>query len=323
MEQLIEDLKKYLHDAVNVSVDVRSWKGQSKLPFFLIDSYNFYEISLFKKTCLLMIARENLEIASGVICKNWEQVQKKWDGLCVYVQSSISSYNRKRLIDKYIPFIVPGNQMYLPHFGIDLREHFRKLHARKQKMFSPGTQAVVIYALNRNTSEQLTPAILALKLGYTSMSMSRALDELKAEGIGEVFRKGKERIWCFSSKKALWEQAKRFLRSPVKKRIWLKKKKPKIIAGLSALAQFSMLTAPVTPVFATSIGQWEEWKQLGMEELPFAEDATVELEIWHYDPNLFSKDGVVDPFSLYLSLEENPDERIETALEEMWEKITW
>ena len=93
----------------------------------------------------------------------------------IYVQSILSSFNRKRLIEQHIPFIIPGNQMYLPHFGIDLREHFRKIHSKKQKSFSPGTQTVVIYALLRETDEKLTPSALADKLGYTFMTMTRAL----------------------------------------------------------------------------------------------------------------------------------------------------
>ncbi|EFB40206.1 MULTISPECIES: hypothetical protein [Parachlamydia] len=47
----------------------------------------------------------------------------------------------------------------------------------------------------------------------------------------------------------------------------------------------------------------------------------IELEVWNYDPELFAKDGIVDPFSLYLSLQESKDERVEGALEEMMEKI--
>jgi len=55
--------------------------------------------------------------------------------------------------------------------------------------------------------------------------------------------------------------------------------------------------------------------------LPSSEGALIELEIWQYNPNLFAKDGIVDPFSLYLSLEKVKDERVEAALAHMMEKI--
>ena len=235
--------------------------------------------------------------------KHWDQIQKQWDGPIIYVQSVISSYNRKRLIEQHIPFIVPGNQMYLPHIGIDFREYFRKIHSKQNNTFSPGTQTVVIYSLLRRTHEKLTPSVLAEKLGYTLMTMTRAFHELQAAEIGEFHQEGREKYWTFPDKQALWEQAKGFLRSPVRKRIWLKTDLFKISAGLSALSHFSQLTPPVVPVFAIGAKQWDDCKKSDVEELPTSDEASLELEIWSYNPELFAKNGFVDSFSLYLSLE--------------------
>lgn len=323
MNKLHENLKAYLHDTLNVTIETHPWKNQSSLPFFLIDAYNFFEISLFDQPCLLMIAQESINITPGMIRKHWEQVQKHWDGPIIYVQSILPSFNRKRLIEQHIPFIIPGNQMYLPHFAIDLREHFRKIHSKKQKSFSPGTQTVVIYALLRETDEKLTPSALADRLGYTIMTMTRALDELQAAEIGEFHREGRERYWLFSNKHSLWNLARPFLRSPIKKRVWIKSYQFKILAGLSALSHFSQLAPPFLQVFAVGHNQWEALKQSDLEELPVSEGASSELEIWSYNPELFAKDGVVDPFSLYLCLEASGDERIESALEDMMDKIKW
>ena len=76
----------------------------------------------------------------------------------------------------------------------------------------------------------------------------------------------------------------------------------KLIAGLTALSHLSLLASSEPSVFAISTNQWEIAKLSNLEELPLAEDADAELEIWQYDPYLFAKDGLVDPFSLYLSL---------------------
>ena len=48
-----------------------------------------------------------------------------------------------------------------------------------------------------------------------------------------------------------------------------------------------------------------------------------EIEVWWYPPALFAERGIVDPFSLYLSLKADHDERTEAALEEMMEKFQW
>lgn len=212
--------------------------------------------------------------------------------------------------------------MYLPNFGIDLREHFRKPPSQSIKSFSPATQAVVIFALLHKSVEGLIPSELSKKLGYTQMTMTRALDEFQTINLGEIIKKGKERRWYFRGNKyELWKQARSFMKSPLKYRTWLSKKKSLPMAGLSALAQLSLLNEPSQPVFAISLDQWRALKKSGAKELPSSEGALIELEIWSYDPNLFAKDDIIDPFSLYLSLEENKDERIETALEQMMEKV--
>jgi hypothetical protein len=52
------------------------------------------------------------------------------------------------------------------------------------------------------------------------------------------------------------------------------------------------------------------------------------LEVWKYNPEtlageLQNKTAVVDPLSLYLSLKDSHDERIEMALEQVMEQFIW
>ena len=48
------------------------------------------------------------------------------------------------------------------------------------------------------------------------------------------------------------------------------------------------------------------------------------LEIWKYKPlNIVSDNTVVDPLSLYLSMQDIKDERIEMALDQMLKKYVW
>ena len=53
------------------------------------------------------------------------------------------------------------------------------------------------------------------------------------------------------------------------------------------------------------------------------EEKVIQLELWKYDPNLFAKDGIVDPVSLSMCFEENADERIEGSLEDYLEEYEW
>ena len=50
-------------------------------------------------------------------------------------------------------------------------------------------------------------------------------------------------------------------------------------------------------------------------------DKEIQLEIWHYDSKLFGMKGKIDALSLYLSLKDNADERIQISLTEMMEEF--
>ncbi len=47
------------------------------------------------------------------------------------------------------------------------------------------------------------------------------------------------------------------------------------------------------------------------------------LQIWKYDPTPFVKNNRVDTVSLYLSLKDSPNERVQAGIKEMLEKEQW
>jgi hypothetical protein len=160
------------------------------------------------------------------------------------------------------------------------------------------------------------------------MTMSRAFDELENVGVGEHSVKGKERYLHFQqSARDLWEQTLPFMRSPARKKLNIlieEKAHPAIRAGLSALAHYSMLAEPRNPVFAFGSDEWKTWnRRHAITELTAPEPGSWEIELWGYSPEQFATEGFVDRLSLYLSLKDNNDERVEAALEEMMEKIQW
>lgn len=117
------------------------------------------------------------------------------------------------------------------------------------------------------------------------------------------------------------------MRSPVKKRTFIRPLEGNwgegLPAGLTALAHFTMLAPPSNPVYAVDANGWKSMNLLySIEELPTPEPQSYEIEIWNYSPLLFQEDDVVDRFSLYLSLQDNVDERVQSALEKMME-VLW
>jgi hypothetical protein len=96
------------------------------------------------------------------------------------------------------------------------------------------------------------------------------------------------------------------------------------LAGLSALAQCSLLAEPDLITIALDRKGWKALHHGDrfVEAMPDDPDGRM-VEIWNYDPNLFAGDGRVDPLSLYLSLRDNPDERVQAALDQMMRKVPW
>ncbi|MFZ1985536.1 MAG: hypothetical protein WAU91_14055 [Desulfatitalea sp.] len=328
MENLIDDFERYLKEALDVAVKPVPWEPADSLPFFLRDLYRFYTFPLSDVHCLLMAAREQQEQTPAIVRKHLEQVRKHCDAEVIYLHPLVSAYNRKRLIEHKVPFVVPGNQMYLPMLGFDLREHFRKSRS-SGSVLSPATQTLVLHGLFNENEKTFTPSSVAAGLGYTAMTLTRAFNELESVGLAEVFLQGRERMLRFKwTKRELWENAKAFMRSPVRKRTYIKPPQqawPGLTAGLTALAHYTLLAPPANPVYAMGAADFKSLKQRrGFTEIDGPKEPEIcEIEIWSYPPDLFSKGKVVDRFSLYLSLRKSEDERVEAALEEMMEAIAW
>jgi len=327
MTDIANRCKRYLLDTLGINANFSKHIKPGPLPFFLQDTYNFFKLTLLQENFIVMIPKNEEEPTPATIRKHIDIVEKALKVKAIFLQANISSFNRRRLIEYKVPFIIPENQMYLPDIAINLREYFIKRRSRAA-VFGPSTQAVVLYALTQQITEAITPKELTEKLGYSKMSMSRSIDEIEAAELAEVVVEGKKRLVRFEkNRRNLWRKALPYLKTPVKEIVWVKSvnNKWKVCeAGMTALARYSMMTQPKQPVYAIRDQKWKDLKQnYFLEILKFPDEAGGELEIWRYDPQLFAKDKTVDPFSLYLSLRDVKDERIESALEVMMEKIQW
>jgi DNA-binding MarR family transcriptional regulator len=323
----LHQLERYLHDTLGIVVTTKPWRGSERLPHFLNEVYGFAETDLLGMHCILAVDLSPAEQSPALLHKHMDLLRTKQNADVIYVRAQVTAYNRKRLIEHKVPFIVPGKQMYLPMLAIDLREHFRRLRAERPK-FSPSTQVAVIQTLLRGTEEVLTPLEMAQRLRYSAMTMTRVFDELQAANLAEVTVHGRERHLRFTgSRQEIWTRSQPFLRSPVNKRLFIRRTEAGqrgIRAGLSALAQYSMLAPPAHMVYALSREDWRALRQQHKSVAVPAPDPDVhEIEIWSYPPALFADRDVVDPLSLYLSLKDDRDERIEASLDEMMRNLGW
>jgi DNA-binding MarR family transcriptional regulator len=217
--------------------------------------------------------------------------------------------------------------MYLPTLAIDFREHFKNVRTPTVKV-SPSTQVVILHALLCKSRAGLRPLDLAARFGYSPMTLSRAFSEIERTGIGEITTVGRERQLSFTAEaRDLWENAASFLRSPVKQEVFILQPSaaiPGLTAGLSALANYSMLAEPNTSVYAMDATTWKRFAaDPSVEVIPGDEPRAEKIEVWRYAPTFFADGPMVDRLSLYLSLRDDKDERVEAALEQMIEEMPW
>lgn len=341
VDKLLNDVKAYLHEILGIVGEDDEWgtlwDNASQLPFYLQDMYIFNQVELLGKPCLLMICSAGNSETPAVVRKHWEVVNSRYSGDVIYVLGGISSFNRKRLIEQCVPFLVPGNQLYLPMLGIDLREHFKQSKKSDKQWLSAAAQVLVLRELLGRDASALPAKELAGILGYSAMTLTRAINELIDRELATAEMVGREKRLKFSHNgHELWEKSKPYMHSPIKKHIWIAENSychlvdgaDAKIAGESALAEYTMMVAPKNLVMAVNASEWPSIKKLmnieGRDEPDF--DCT-KIELWRYNPAIISTDELVDPLSLWLSLEHSNDERIEMAQDELlettWSKLRW
>lgn len=330
----------------------KPWADAERLPFYLQNSYTYHRTELFGHACLLMLAQTPEGETPAVMRKHRQVVGKHFKGEVLYVIETVSSYNRKRLIEQRVPFLVPGNQLYLPAMGVDLREYFKPGKQTEPTHLGAPAQALVLREILLRDCTGLPAKDLAHHLGYSPMTITRAINELTELQLVTPEKVGKEKHLYFSaSGRDLWEAALPALQSPVNKRawvVWRDKKKGQLslggrMAGESALAHYTSLADTGIQQWAISQNAWPNFvkrsdiKVLASQsaEPAFNESSqfrkereAMEIEVWAYNPNAITPDKPwVDPLSLWLSLGANNDERVEiareTLLEQAWSKSPW
>jgi AraC-like DNA-binding protein len=326
MRTELQHLQRYFQDTLGIKVAPAPWRMAERLPPFLNERYVFAQVEILGTRCVLVIDDKPAEESPAAVRKHLQMLGTQHEGPAIYVRARVSAYNRKRLIEQKVPFVVPGNQMYLPMFAVDLREHFRQARGETQ-VLSPATHVVVIHALLHNATDGLVPLELARRFGYSPMTMTRAFNELEAAHLGVTTLRDRKRVLHLTGpRQKIWDDALPFLQNPTKKRVWIDRgaRLGGVRAGLTALAHYSMLSPPENPTWAVTGPQWHDFRNRhAVVEVPEGDPEGQEIQVWGYDPTLFAQGEVVDPLSLYLTLKGDADERIQAALEEMMRRLEW
>lgn len=330
---MLDAVRHYLHDTLGVVPRIHDWDGARQLPYALRDNFDLCAMEVLGREVVLAVRSAARKRLSPVdVAKQLGRVAAAADRPVVYVTSSMPAYERQRLVALKQAFIVPAAQMYLPDIGVDFRERLRGVRVEAREKFAPATQAMLIQRLLLGPwFEEWSLTDAAQELHYTPMTASRVASELVAAGLFEGQRTGRHRtIRPVQPQRATWDAARPRLRTPVASRLWLPPKQgvPTMaapLAGLSALAALTMLSAPTWPIRAieASAARAVEGRRVEGTLLDEPMQDGPVFEVWRYMPRLSDGGDTVDPLSLLLSLDEIEDARVQGALLELEQALPW
>lgn len=244
----------------------------------------------------------------------------------VFILSPGPSYERQRLLEKNVYFIMSDRYANLPMLMAMERVTAKRIPDR----LTPVAQYILMYHLEIGSIEGKSTKAIATLMPYSYESVSIGLSCLTDIGLCEkVAIDSRSRAIRFKwSGRELWEEASRFMINPVEKRIYcdgLDCRKRYPVSGINALAHYTMLNPDSE--------QWlmmtrKEYRTNSADRLlvnPNEFDGDIIIEVWKY-PVVIRKDTIaeyVDPLSLVMSLKQDEDPRVEEEIEQIINKFKW
>lgn len=275
-------------DVFGLTINYKSWDKKQALPLYVAGNYEIDEAIVSNNRFIVMSPIGDLPTLPAMK-KHIEKIQKIDDVPVAFYLKNLSDFRRKGMLESNIPFMTE-KQVFLPFIGTLLMEEKNNALYKEKFMFST-QQLFLMYLYNRQN--KLYVANVGKKLPYSAMTLSRAVKQLEASDLFLVYKDGVNKvIESKYDRRELFERAKPFLLDPVRKYGYIEK---------SRIDEQKM-----------DINQ--------MENELVDPNKQIRLELWGYDPKLFSDDNVADVLSVALSLREIVDERIEEAIDECIER---
>ena len=322
---MVMSAELYLKENIDEHLTVKPWPKKNNFPVFLGDSYNFYEMKILGTRCILLEVLDEMPNINQ-LQKHIKQVKNLTDCQVVLFYRDITRYRRKSLIENRISFVIEDGQMYMPFLGLDMKKAQENFEDKKISFTTPAQIAYLYFLYHKE--EVLNTTEFAEKVGFNKMTASRALNDLYHANlityeIGGMT--GRSKDYKRIPDPDYFLRGREYLKTPVRKIIYTKTKPfGALTAGLDALAELSMINPPANPIMAIDRNKLNKEQVEIIKNKDLINDTRpVELELWDYDPGLFSNSRHVDLLSLYASLKEESDERVEQALEEILRGEPW
>jgi hypothetical protein len=291
------------------------------LPAIVRTSYQLFTAHLTQRRQDIIVAVVDEKFDALLLEKHAELLRHAANKPIIFVFERLGTRERERLIKRRIQFLVPGRFIYAPVLGIsgDTPKTSGKLETiLKKEQLSSWAETLVIKQLLDGGLEGKHGLEISRMFDVGPILISQALRELESNELCRCDRAGKAKQVHFENKQELWNKVNKRLLNPVIGTVGLGPLPLELVrAGETALAHYSMLAESPEETFAASK---REFTRLQREKTITPEMLGNEqniVQLWRRDPRLLAQKGFIDQVSLYLSLRDSSDQRVQIEADRM------
>lgn len=323
----MESVIKYVQETLGIATSIMRVKQEelNNLPFYILNIYEIWKTVMFNKEVFLLEKATAEQLTPLQYKKQMILLEKKLNSPIIFVLTDMKAYDRNRLIQQKVNFIIKDKQIFFPQLLIDLKEYLPRVQMNIENL-QPAAQVIILYHLLKKPMDGLNYKQIAGLLGYSYLTISRAVENLVNLKLCTTAGTKEKTLVLKQGKKQLWEQAMPFMKPPIKRTLFINDELPEdliFISDINALAYYTDLNNDNLKHYAINHTEFLRLEKEGLIKQTSQYDGDYKIELWRYDPNSLTDTNYVDPLSLYLTYKETTDERVEMALEQIIEQIQW
>jgi len=282
-----------------------------------IARFQFYRAAVAGNEFVLLVPKISINETPANCAKIAGRLSPGLSLPTVFYFPSLKFYERQRFIEKQVFFITGRGDAFLPNMILSSKASKKK----EVSKLSSAAQFLLLYHLQQGGLDGLSISEIADMISqYSYVSFAKAVENLEALGLCECIKdpERSKRLKFNVEGLALWEKAKPFMASPVKAVKYCDAVPADRFqySGISALASYTMISPDENSTVAVYSGEFKDGDFPGLNDF----DGNVKIEIWRY-PAMDMESDTVDRLSLFLSLENNEDPRVEKENKSMFDKI--
>jgi len=288
------------------------------LPMNVSSNFSFYEGHVLGQHVLFAYIEDGDSVPPGQMKKLLDIMHRQAKLVVILITPCISSYNKIRLVAQKVNFIIPGKQMFLPSLLLDIKPD-RKVGADLKESIPPFAQCLLLYHLQLDSIVGANGYGLSDKFDVSYATVNKALRWLTSKDLIKLDGAKTKTVQIELSYRELWNKALPMLGSPIEQIYYTDATiEGQLTSGVNALASYTMLNGESRQCCAVTKKVFKALKIAADKQ--FGQN---EIQVWKYNPRMLSSTGVVDKLSLYLSLKDNEDERIQIELERLLNEMPW